>query len=74
MSDDDTRPQTVVLAVETLAYYREQLKSIGRELGVALGTGHPSIALLGEAAEKLAEPGILPQRSPDHPTGYAPYA
>ncbi|MGW2661900.1 hypothetical protein ACWCW7_13125 [Nocardia tengchongensis] len=72
MPDNDTRPDTVVLAPELLAGYRDQLDSIRHQLSVILGSQHPSVGLLREAGEKLSEPGILPRRGPDHPAGYSP--
>ncbi|MFE3757459.1 hypothetical protein ACFXO9_24400 [Nocardia tengchongensis] len=72
MPDNHTRPDTVVMAPELLASYRDQLDSLRHQLGVLLGSQHPSVGLLREAAEKLSEPGTLPRRGPDHPAGYSP--
>ncbi|WP_306355817.1 MULTISPECIES: hypothetical protein [unclassified Nocardia] len=73
MPDNDPQPETVVLGADLLIAYRDRLGAIRQQLRVILGAEHPSVVLLGEAGEKLAEPGTLPHRGPDHPSGYAAY-
>lgn len=72
MPDNETQPETVVLAPELLADYRDQLNAMRHQLGAILGGEHPSAVLLRQAADKLGEPGILPQRGRERTSGYSP--